>query len=415
MTSILRKLPLFAAFLPLLFLTGCWNRLELESQAHVVLIGLDKAHKDNLVEVTFQVANPQVGSTEKGTAANEPPSDIITFIASDITTAKELANAVISRKITFAHLQTIIIGESLAKSPYLHRIIASSSGDPEMRREISFIVSKEKASDFIHTNHSKLETRPHKYYTFMQQRWRDTGTVPLVTINRYFQKLHGELFMAILATTERNEKISHDEEKYIAGQIPQKSGDPVQMIGAAVFKEGKMIGTLTGEEVRMAQMLRRQGLRDPITISIPDPLHQNYRVAIRLLQFEQPRLDVNIKKDPPEVRVWVPLKAQVLSIPSLTDYVLNTKKQRQLKQAINETLDNNAMKLVRRTQKEFKSDLFLWHLAVRRKFWSLEQYDRYEWIKRYPDAKVQVKFDIKIEGFGNQFDPPRIGHNLEDG
>jgi spore germination protein KC len=415
MPNKLRKLPLYAAVLPLLFLTGCWNQTELENQAHVIVIGLDKAHEENLVEVTLQVANPQVGSTEKGSAEKEPPSDIITITASDITTAKELANAVVTRKITFAHLQTIIIGEPLAKSPYLHHLIASSSGDPEMRREISFIVSKEKASDFILANHSKMETRPHKYYTFMQQRWKDTGIVPLATINRYFQKLHGELFLAVLATAERNKKISHNEGNYTAGQIPQKSGDPVQMMGAAVFKDGKMIGTLTGEEMRMAQLLRRQRLQDPITLSIPDPLKQGYRVAIRLLQFEQPKLEVNIKKDPPEVRIRIPMKVQVLSIPSLTDYILNTKKQHQLKLAINESLEEASMKLVERAQREFKSEPFLWHLAVRRKFWTLEQYDRYEWIKKFPDAKVHVKYDVKIEGFGNQFAPQKTGRNLEDG
>ncbi len=41
----------------------------------------------------------------------------------------------------------------------------------------------------------------------------------------------------------------------MAGQVPKRGGNPVQLIGSAVFKEGKMIGKLTGEETRIAILL----------------------------------------------------------------------------------------------------------------------------------------------------------------
>ena len=179
---------LIVSIIPLFLLSGCWGALELEKKAYAVVIGLDLA-KDNMIDVTFQIANPQVGTSSAAEAPNEPPSDIITITAPDILSAKELANSVVPRKLSFDHLQTIIIGEELAKTNLSHHIIASSFIDPEMRRDNNLIVSKEKAREFIHKNKPKLETRPHKYYTYMQERWRDTGFVPFSTLKSLFSAL----------------------------------------------------------------------------------------------------------------------------------------------------------------------------------------------------------------------------------
>lgn len=393
----------------LLLLAGCGDRLELEEQAYVVVLGIDMSPQDHLFEVTFQIGNPQVGSTETASSQTEPASDIISFVASDITSAKELANSVITRKMTFSHLHAIIIGEELARTPFFHQLISSSAGDPEIRREVNLIVSKEKAVDFINKNKPELETRPHKYYVFMQKRWRDTGHVPISNMNRYFQRVTGELFLAAYATTERIEELHKDEDAYVAGRAPQHGGDPVQMIGSAVFKQGRMIGTLNGEETRLALFLRRKAFTHTVIATVPDPLHEQYRITVRLLKYRSTDIKVNLKGKTPEIYVSLPLKVQVLSIPSLTDYVLDEKKRTLLTQSIHETLNKQVMYLIEKTQTEFQNEPFLWSLEVRKKFWTLKDYHDYDWAKHYANAKIVVNFDIEIDTFGKQFKPSRVG------
>ncbi|MBU8880070.1 Ger(x)C family spore germination protein [Bacillus sp. FJAT-29790] len=396
---------LLSIFIPL-FLTGCWDQLELEDHAYVVVMGLDISD-DQVINVTFQIANPQVGSTERGAAQNEPPSDIVTITAPDILSAKELANSIISRKLSFAHLRTIIIAEELAKTKLFHHIISSAIIDPELRRETNLIVSKEHAKDFIDANKPKLETRPHKYYAFMLQRWKDTGYVPLSDLNRYFQRLSGELFLAIYATSEKNEKHRENEDSYIAGQVPQKSGDPVQMIGSAVFKNGKMIGTLTGEETRFALLLRHKSLVHSVIESFPDPVNDKYRISVRVKNGET-KVKVNTQKVPAEVKVTVPMKVQILSDPSLADYTQDTKKRELLKQSIKETVEAKASELIKKTQKEFKGEPFIWYVEARRHFRTVRDYEKYDWEKKYQEAKVQVHFDLSFESFGEHIKPSVI-------
>lgn len=390
-----------------LLLGGCWDKLELEEQAFVVVLGLDKA-PDGLVSVTFQVANPQVGSSDKGAAQNEPPSDIVTFAAPDILSAKEIANSVITRKISFAHLRTIIISQAFAGSELFNHVIGSSIRDPEMRRETNLIISRERAADFIARNNPRLETRPHKYYAFMQERWRDTGYVPSSTLNRYFQRLSRDtLFLAIYGTTKRTKtKYAREEDQYRAGEIPQRNGDPVQIMGSAVFKSGRMVGTITGEETRMALFLRRKSMAHSYISSYPDPIRPGYQVTARLIKDGDTRVKMDLSRERPDIHVTLPLRAQILSIPSFTDYAENPGKQEKLRKSIEDSLKEKMDAFIAKTQQTYECEPFLWHLVARKHFWTLQAYQKYDWGAHFSKAKVQVTIRMRIESFGKQIGPP---------
>lgn len=318
-----------------------------------------------------------------------------------------MANSVITRELSFDHLKTIIVGEEFAKNELFHHTIASALMEPQMRLENTLIVSKEKAREFIQKNKPELETRPHKYYFYMEQRWKDTGLVPHSDLNRYFQRTSGELFLANYATTKKEEQIKPNEDDYRAGEIPQKSGDPVQMMGAAVFKNGKMIGTLTGEETRMALLLRTKSLTHYTIQSLPDPINDDYRISIQLTNGNT-KVKVDVKTDTPKVNVTVPVNVQVFSNNSLANYTTNLSNHQKLKQSIEAHLEQMAMKLVKKTQEEFRSEPFWWYLNARQQFWTIDEYNKYDWEEKYANANVDVKFKVTIESLGPQIKPEVI-------
>jgi germination protein, Ger(x)C family len=395
-----------ALILPLLFVAGCWDKLELEEQAFAVVLGLDKG-PGNTVEVTFQIANPQIGSSDIGTAEGEPPSDTVRFTAPDILSAKELANSVVTRTINFAHLKTMVIHEELARHEAFPHIAGAAIRDPEMRREVAMIVSREKAYDFIQKNHPQLETRPHKYYELMQQRWQETGYVPFSTLNQYLQQqVIDSMFLAIYATADsQNYRVSRKEDDYLAGQVPKRSGDPVQMMGAAVFHNGRMIGTLTGQQVRWTQMLRHKSNIEAFISSYTDPLDERAMITVRVFKNGGTKIRMNLDKERPEIHVLIPLRVQVLSFASLQPYATDIKKQMLLERHLTEELEEEAMDVIRKSQREFHGDPFEWELLVRRKFRSMPAYQAYDWPSRFRKANVDVKVDLRIENFGKQRTP----------
>ncbi len=390
------------------FLSGCSDRAEIERLAHVVVLGLDRVD-DQFIKVTFQIANPQVGSTDRSQAEKEPSSDTITITATDIVNAKELSKTIIPRRMSFTHLQTIIISEELARTDQLHEMIAGLIRQPEMRREMNLIISREPAQRFIRKNKPRLETRPHKYYEFMIDQWEESGLVPISTINDYLKALSGELFLAIYATTEKVEAPLYEyEDKYKAGEVPAEESDPVQIIGSAVIKQGKMIGVLSGEETRYSLMLRPDDWDRTQVISFPDPIDKGQRVTVHLLRKGAPRVQLDLSGKAPKIDVTVRMDMQILSIQSMIDYAGNQQNIDKLKRFIEDVLEQGTMNFIRKTQEEYRGEPFLWHLEARKKFWTWEEYNRYDWFSQYPRAEVKVKYDIDVQSFGKQFQPPKI-------
>lgn len=401
----MRKLKL-ALILPLFLVAGCWDHLELEEQAFVVVVGLDKG-PGNTVEVTFQIANPQIGSSDIGTAEGEPPSDTVRFTSPDILSAKELANSVVTRTINFAHLKTMIVHEALARDEAFPHIAGAAIRDPELRREVALIVSREKAYDFIQKNRPRLETRPHKYFELMQQRWQETGFVPFSTFNQYLQQqVVDSMFLAIYATADSKDyRVLRHEDNYLAGQVPKRSGDTVQMMGAAVFQNGCMIGTLTGQQMRWAQLLRHKSSISSFITSFTDPLDDRAMVTVRLFKNGRTKIQLNLAKEKPDIRVTMPLRAQILSFTSLQPYATDTEKQMLLERHLKEEIEKEVLGVIRMSQRKFQGDLFEWELMARKQFMTMPAYQAYGWAKHYRKANVEVKVDLRIENFGKQRTP----------
>lgn len=397
-------------FLLLFFvLSGCWDQKEVEEQTYVIAIGLDlpkdlNMDKEQAIDVTFQFSNPKLNV--KGAQPSESENEeIITLRAPDTVTARNMANSFVTREISFAHNKVIIISEDLAKTDFFYRTLSTMIKDPEVRRETNLIITKGKAADFISKNKPEMMIRPHRYYQFLLDRATETGLVPESSINRLLAITDGDadLFLAMYGSSDERKSKFSDEDQYTAGDVPKKGGNPVQLIGSAVLKEGKMIGKLTGEETRISRLLDNTSNVVDMYSSFPDPLDNKYKIAIKIQKKNKTKVKVQLKgEDPPVINIKYPLEIEILSVPSLIDYS-KIKNQKILKESLETKLKENAVKLIEKTQTEFKSEPFYWSLYVRPLFKTVTAYEEWDWTnKRYPFANINVDMDVKITGFGKQ-------------
>ncbi|GFP74763.1 Ger(x)C family spore germination protein [Clostridium fungisolvens] len=396
----------------ILSLYGCNDKKEIEEQAFVSAIGLDEG-KNNNVSITFQMVNANYGRTAGkagGGGGDEPKTEIVTFDAPDIISARDLANISVARRITLSHAKIIVVSEKLAKEDKFFQIIESPLREKELRRGIDLIISKEKAADFIRSNDPKLESHVNKFYDFMTQRWKETGLVPVSTLNKFMQRVEeGKgLFIAVYGTTKKDfiKEENGYEANYKPGEVDIIGGNPTQLIGSAVFKSGKMVGSLTGQETRIISLLRRKPDTKTMIFTIPDPIKKEYRITIRVVKHEKTKVNIDLSKYNPTITVKVPLIIEVLSIPSFTNYVQDFKLQRILKEQIKDFFTHEAEVLVRKTKDQFGAEPFLWELEARKKFSTYPEYKAYNWPDKYSASDVKINFDIEIKRFGKQLAPP---------
>lgn len=396
---------------PLLFLlAGCWDKRELEAEGFVVVMGLDKGPKPGTLQVTYQIANPQVGSSTLSQAEKEPPSDIVSIVVPNISSGQDTGNTIVPRRIDLSHCSTIVIGSELAKSGELDDILSSSMREPQIRRETNLIVSDESALDFIKANKPKMETRPHKFYEFMVRRWKETGMVPFATFNRYFHRreMTDTILLTILATAQKQPQLLNGgDDDFTAGQIPELSGDPAQIIGSAVLEHGKMIDTLTGDETRLALVLRSVSLANAWYASFKDPGNPIYDITVRVYKKKLTDIDIDVSHPIPKIKVTIPLNMEISSVPSKINYITNLTKQNELKKELEKELLKKTMALVKKTQTQYKDDPFLWSIDAKRDFLTEKAYNAYHWKEKYPEAKVSVIYKITFVKFGKQYQPTR--------
>nr|WP_263327447.1 Ger(x)C family spore germination protein [Neobacillus sp. Marseille-Q6967] len=396
----------------LCFLTGCWDRKELEQMSYAVAIGLDlpegiDIEKTQSMDVTFQFSNPKLNIKGASGEEDDPNMNVVTLTAPDFVTAKNTANSFVTRQISFSHAKVIIVSEQLAKTELFYRFVASALKEREVRRETSIIVVNGKASEFIKKNKPELNIRSHKYYQFIIDRSVETGLVPESPINRLLAITDGDadLFLAIYGgiTKKKNGEKFNEEDQYLAGDVPKQGGNPVQLTGAAVFKEGRMIGKLTGEETRCALLLDNTSKVEDMYVSYQDPLNEKFKIAARLKKKTATEVKVKLRKGPPLINVLLPLEFEVLSAPSMQNYADDWKKQKILKESLETQIKENMDALIMKTQEEFKSEPFYWSLYVRPLFSSTKEYEKWDWVnKNYPFAEIHVDVNVEIVGFGKQ-------------
>ncbi|NRD77000.1 Ger(x)C family spore germination protein [Bacillus sp. BRMEA1] len=144
----------------LFFLSGCWDRKELNDLAIELGWGLDK-EKNNQIRITAQFIIPSnVGTSQTGGGGGKGKSFFIeTGTGKDTLEAVQKMQTKLSREVFRGHRRVILLGEKLAKQG-LAPILDTYSRDPEIRlRADALIVKGHTAKQFLEASYP-LESIP---------------------------------------------------------------------------------------------------------------------------------------------------------------------------------------------------------------------------------------------------------------
>ncbi len=387
-------------------LTGCWDKEELEDKAYVIGLGIDHSNHKGQIKVTLLLANPEVGSMQGGGGSTEKPREIITFDANDFIAAKGTANAIISRNISYELLKIIVVSEEYAKGSGFLTTVSDVQKDKEIRLDGHLAVSKENASEFFLKNRPKMETRPHKYFQYMINHGIENGLIPDSTLFRFFNTTYREteLYLAMYVSAEKNKhpKVQREDE-YMAGQVNATGElDDTQFMGAAVFRNGVMIGKLNGQETRIVNILDDTTNIKDILIDLPDPFsNKKKQISARILKTKSNKVKMNVKSARLKIDITVPLKIEIMSNPSMVDFA-EKKNQHIVKRQIINHLKKVNEKFFKKTQTKLKGVPYPLSMYARRYFGTIQEYKKFNWRKSYVNADIRVHPNIQIIDYGKQ-------------
>ncbi|KZE69034.1 hypothetical protein AWM68_01840 [Fictibacillus phosphorivorans] len=394
----------------LVSLSGCWDQTEIDMKAFVVGIGLDKG-KNEKINVTYLIANPEYGSQQGGGSTNEPATETITFEANDLIASRNLANTVIAKEISYDLLSVLIVSKELASDKNFIRWMYDTTKDREIKRNTPLLITEEEASKFIEENDPKLETRPHKYFELMFEHGTETGLIPKSDLIKYFRitEADADLFLAVFGTNKHRGGGKKGDGYLIAGEFQTKGKtNKTNLLGSAVFKEGRMIGKLTGEETRISLLLNDTADLPDYLTTFPDPFNKKFRVTTKIVKKGKNKIDMLYENGTPTLKVNVPLTIEVLTDHSMTNYGKNKVKRDRLKAYLTTRITDKINRLVTKTQKEFKGEPFGWSLQARKNFLTIDEYEKFDWMKTYPNMNIDISVDIRFGEFGRQSELPKL-------
>ncbi len=406
-------------------LAGCWDRRELEDQAFIITIGIDKL-ENNQSLITFRIGIPSKsglgqaggggGGGGKGSIA-EQASLLTTIAAPTIPAAMLLASGYIDRELSLLHTKAVIFGEEFARDGVTNAL-GILTRNRELRRNIFVAVAKGNAYEFLRNNGPDLEKSYSKYWEGVKLMESAEAIHPGTLLHQFItdaarpDKQPSMIYLAINKNAEGDPKeielppsFKQGKLAIKAGEIPRKGGNKAEYLGTAIFKSGKLIDFLNLTETRSLLML--QGNFKKTFYFLLDPKFEGKQISFDIKQGSPPAVKVSIKGDQISIKEELFLEGDLIGFQSQAEYASSPQALERLNQETSKELEQRLMEVIKKGQK-LGLDIVGYGTYAKRNFLTNAEWENFDWIDKFKDAEINLKVNFSIRRTGMQGKQPEI-------
>ncbi|SEN16024.1 Ger(x)C family spore germination protein [Lihuaxuella thermophila] len=354
-----------------LLIPGCWDRVDIEERLSVVSMGIDKA-RDGW-EISVQVPIPRNivgGGSGGGGGGGGDPVQVYSGTGKTVVEALNEIARQSDRPLFFGNLQTVLFGEEMARAG-ISPVLDHFRREPEIRRELWTVVVKGRAKEVL-TTETKLQQVPSDFIREMLKHGTRRENIAETTL--------GKLLIMLATPAKRAPVLNYLEKK----------DDAFRWIGAAVFRNDRMVGLLMDNEVTpLVQMAEaKQGSQiiapcpgQPGTIIFrPDGIRRQVKVSGR------PAVDINLELEGSIVEKTCNLD---LSKPQMLT---------EIGESLERVYEQKARALIAKSQKDFKADIIQVGRYVRA--YQPVAFKKMAWERQYPRIPIRVSYKVNVRRIG---------------
>jgi spore germination protein KC len=373
------KLILFMLIAALL--TSCWDRIEINDQAIVLLTALDKGDKPGDYQALLHVAIPprssQKPSSSQGGGGLNKSYMPVTLKGSAINDMQLQLEQKLSRNVVISHRRVFIIGESLGRRG-IKDTLDSISRAPDQRLRTYFVVAKGMtAKEFAEMNYPLENT--------LEEGIRET-----IVRNVKVPSLFRDIFAASAAPGIEP----------IAAAYTKSDDGRFRLTNIAIFRDYKLVGYIEGTEITALLSLLHRKPVDIVKFPIPN---SNGFISVRITDLIVHRI-LMVKDNKPAFNLDIKAIGKVIGNSSNLDLgkpeyleVIN----RELEQFIANLYHSMLAKL----QKEYRADSAGFGQMIymkNNKLWGKLEKD---WPDLYPKLEIGVHVTANVTQVGQMGAP----------
>lgn len=401
--------------------SGCYDAREIDDEVYAISIGVDYG-KENIIRLTVQIPTYTEnggGGDMSGTNENEnmQGQNIVHSVeAPTVLEAVDLFGMSISRRVSLMHTKFLFFSEELARDG-ISQYVQAFSRYSETRPSMVVVVVNSKAEDFILKNSTNIGGTISKAMELLFNQTEDFGYFPKTQLHSFeaaragYQQpvaIYGGInnFEEDESDKEDSETDDKDEKTsklkvntgHKPGKLPRKGAVERELVGTAVFREDKMVGELNEYESKYYLLMINKHKSG--AYSIVDRKDKNSAVTFNI-RSNGVKVNVNLQdKEKPEINIKINMEADIESIQSGFNYK-HLDSIEKLNRDLSEDLLKGIKSVIEKTQKDFKSDIFGFGKKVASKFLTIQEWEKYNWIEKYPNADINVDIRVNIRRTGS--------------
>lgn len=372
----------FMTFCLLLAAPGCWDRREIEERGFILGVAVDKPAADGAEsgerQPKFRMTLQKAIVGKQQSQENQPTGQKIWNLEGEGNTVFQIIRDEALRSNLppfFEHIQTIIIGEKLAREGVMD-LMDFFTRDPEMRRRVRLLITPGEARQVLNT---PIPTD-------------DPIAVMLAETVENEDKNH-----KIFSENDLGKFIErlHKGENAVVPRVMLKGNEP-RIEGAAVFRKDRLVGWLNGEETEAFNWIRGTVKGGVVELKEPFP---GIGFAVFEIARAKARVRHEIKANKIIFRVRIDTEGNVGEISDTQEKVQEPMIEA-MEYKVTEHVRKKGMALVKKAQTGLKTDIFGFGNLIERgapNLWDLKR----EWDEKFfPAAEVTFEVNVKINRMG---------------
>ncbi|MZP29645.1 Ger(x)C family spore germination protein [Heliobacterium undosum] len=379
---------LFACFVLILPVAGCWNYREIRDLGIVVGAAFDKEGEQ--IHLTVELMSTKTGEKAEGGGSLGIRPQL--FESSGKTVFEAVRNMIAKsgKKLYWSHAKAFIVSEEMARDGMI-QITDWINRDAEVRSQTWVLVTRgERAADIFKTK-SKLFDTVSMQLEETLRRYGNSGKLLSTTVGDFVEDMEAPGIGATIPFV----------------QTAENAGDKVPQIGGtALFRGERLVGYLDAEETRSLLFIRdRMNRGSLIAVSTERPKTE---VSLEIYRSKTKRA-LHVEGNRPVIELTVEPLADIAEISTEKD-VIDLEKKEELTEKANKQLARELQKTIREVQEKYQTDVFGFGQMIHHRRPDLwEAIEQTGWERVFPDLEVQTIVDFRLKGSALLSEPTKVG------
>jgi spore germination protein KC len=366
-------------FTSLVFLTSCWDRIEINDLAFVKGVAVD-FREENEIEISVEVILPEtVGGAIGNIEGAEENAIVETAKGKTLAEAVSFLQGKISRILFWGHAKGVILGDELVTKRGIIIALEYFARNPGTRMTDKVYVARD--------GHDLINIVPHLEESTMEalRELLETNIGLNVTVKDILEQLKEEQTEVAIPIVTISE----------SRKVDQKSVRGLELNGSAIFKGDKKIGEIDIDLTRGLLWFRDEIEEAAVTLK---PKDKKGFITMKLIHAHS-ELVPSIENGEWKISVEAVTEDDIIQNASDVD-LLDTneveKLEKQLAEAIVERMEETRQVI----QNKLKSDVLGFGRAFHRKYPDEWKKHKEQWDEIFPIVKVEYHVEAHIRRIG---------------